>query len=89
MQEALQNADQEHKQAKDLRQQSQLLSGSIQSAQDNLMKQNQMLMNLIDDFDKRKGTLIEKFNELAADPSEEDDSETSSLTISDDFKVDN
>ena len=46
-------------------------------------------MNLIDDFDKRKGTLIEKFNELAADPSEDEGSETSSLTISDDFKVEN
>jgi len=45
------------------------------------MKQNQLLMNLIDDFDKRNGKLVEKFTELAEEPSEEDD-ESEDLSMS-------
>jgi hypothetical protein len=39
-------------------------------------------MNLIDDFDKRKGTLVDKFAELAEDPSDDDEDEISNLTLS-------
>jgi hypothetical protein len=45
------------------------------------MEQNQLLMNLIDDFDKRNGKLVEKFTELAEEPSEEEE-ESEDLSLS-------
>mmetsp|Transcript_14629 Transcript_14629/g.14256 ORF Transcript_14629/g.14256 Transcript_14629/m.14256 type:complete len:206 (+) Transcript_14629:1477-2094(+) len=70
----------------DARERSQLLGQSISLAEDNLKKQNQMLINMIEDFNDKYSFLQDKFSALQQEMKEDEGMGQldSSLDISDD-----